>query len=134
VVEAVTVTALGSNQARWQAKLDREFPNGLVQTHDTPDAPGIPVSWVEVTGMAGLDPRVHIYAAGVDRPDWANLVITSVEEVQSSPVRLCRVTFKTGQVKLWTALRRTERLAKRIAPWRAYEQAEAHGEYMEYPA
>src|SRR5262249_50992457 len=50
------------NQARWQAKLDQMFPGGAICLWQTgEDAAPVPVAWIQVRAMEGLDPELWFY-------------------------------------------------------------------------
>jgi hypothetical protein len=121
---------------KWQRRFDKEFPHGLSLSRDygRPEASSVPVAWVRVRAMAGLDPVVTIWPPGDDRMPWSGLRLLTVTEMQTSPVRLVRVTYEGGEhAMLWTAVLRKEPLAGKLAPWRAYYQARARGESVEMP-
>jgi len=50
------------NLAKWQAKLDKMFPGGVIVTWNPTTT--VPVPWVQVEVMRGLDPSLVFYHPG----------------------------------------------------------------------
>jgi hypothetical protein len=98
--EPVRVRRLGASvpeqQRRWQDKLDRMFPAGAVCTWITAaggDTP-VPVSWLQVSGLSGLDPVLTFYHPF----GWAKTLktLTSLETVQAKPHLIATAKFSDG--------------------------------------
>lgn len=86
---------------RWQSRLDREFPRGLLATWEDDDTPYL-VPWVQVQGMRGADPIVYFTN---DSGRWFGPVaLTSYEQFQASPHRMVRVTMDgEDRAMVWCA-------------------------------
>lgn len=121
------------HSGQWQVRIDRDFPAGLVLSRDRDfqsewGYPGIPCSWVRVTSMAGLDPVVSIFPAGIDRNPWIGMQVSSYTEVQRKPAVLVKVTYAGPDAPAyWSAIDPESSLGYRVAPWRKWEQDAAEG-------
>jgi hypothetical protein len=87
--------------ARWQDKLDREFPRGMAVAFERGDVNYI-VPRVIVLHMEGLDPVVWFPVfAGSDKT-FGPLKVTAYEQIRSSP-RAVRVWLDTvRQPMVWS--------------------------------
>lgn len=123
----------GDPSAVWQKKLDRMFPFGAFWNPRYEGHP-MPVAWVWVVSMEGLDPVLNIYPGGVDRMPWMGYHLLSMDETQARPLTVTVVFADHGHPVQWTAVTRKESMAARLAPWREYYQARSRGEYAKAPA
>lgn len=73
-----------------QQTIDTDFPHGAVASWVNRDTV-YNISWIQVTGMSGLDPIVTLYVFGADRV-LEDMVVTSWETVQESPL-IIKATF-----------------------------------------
>jgi hypothetical protein len=88
--------------ARWQAKLDREFPYGLLAYFEERNHANYHVPRVVVTGMAGLDPVVWFPVYSGSHKVFGPLQVLSYEQFRSAP-RAVRVRFDTiDQTMVWS--------------------------------
>jgi hypothetical protein len=53
--------------AKWQKRLDTDFPNGAIARWERENSHPFRVSWLMVEGCVGLDPRLMLMAYGSDR-------------------------------------------------------------------
>jgi hypothetical protein len=66
--------------AKWQKKLDRDFPDGAVVSYQREDSPVYLVSRVECTTMAGLDPVLLLSPdSGQPMGPWQLVSLTETE-------------------------------------------------------
>jgi hypothetical protein len=87
---------------RWQQKLDKEFPNGLV-AHFERGTANYFIARVAVTEMAGLDPVVWLPVFSGSEKSFGPWRVLSYEQVHSTPNRAVRVTFdNNGKPMVWS--------------------------------
>lgn len=103
--------------ARWQEKVDREFPNGLVSYFE-----GGHVNYfiprVTVTSMAGLDPVVWLPVFSGSVKTFGPSRVLSYEQLRNPP-RVVRVRFENEKrAMVWSAAL-TPEAVKLMAPDRA---------------
>jgi hypothetical protein len=90
--------ASSPQQAKWQARLDAMFPGGAISTWSTGKT--VPVSWVQVAAMAGLDPLLAFYTPF----GWVKEKhLVSLETVQASPHLIAMAHFDDGSTVQLTA-------------------------------
>lgn len=98
----------GDQAVRWQRRLDRDFPRGLLASWDDIKGGAGGPRYVylcpraEVTGMQGLNPVVMLPV-----PDWDKVVqpgaVASYQPEPGVSPRLVRVTFADGRSMTWGA-------------------------------
>lgn len=112
--------------ARWQRKLDHEFPQGALAAWDDPsrpDASSYLVTRPEVTGMQGLDPVIRFPVLGPDKV-LGPLRCLSWTETQTEPVRVVGLTLE-GSRPLFLSTGLGKQQVADIAPERAELKARA---------
>lgn len=75
---------------RWQQAVDRQFPHGAVASWVGRDTV-YDISWIQVTGLSGLDPILKLYVFGADRV-LDDMVCLSWVVQQESPL-IIEATF-----------------------------------------
>jgi hypothetical protein len=112
--------------ARWQEKLDREFPSGLVSYFE-PGKVNYFVSRVIVVRMAGLDPVVWLPVFSGSVKTFGPAQVLSYEQFRNSP-RAVRVRFDNEKRPMvWSAALPPEAV-RLMAPDRAqFIEAAPHG-------
>lgn len=116
---------MADQAARWQQKLDRDYPAGCVMSWPGDEQTIYQVPWVQVTGTAGLDPVVTWLVFGVDKRFGPARLLDS-RPLQESPVLVTRVTLEdfSGPM-LWSAVPPDSPLARMLASERARMVAQA---------
>lgn len=113
---------------RWQALLDREFPDGIIATWaGDEDSPVYQIPRATVTGTSGLDPQVWL-------PDWGPadktlgpLRILHFSVTQRNPCVVASVVPDNAPKMEWSS-GVSPLLAKRMAPMRQlYVRLSPHG-------
>lgn len=86
-------------QAKWQKHLDAMFPGGAICTWDTDKT--VPVSWIRVVGLSGLDPVLAFYHPFGWVKDAKTLV--SLQTTQTEPHLIALAKFTDGSTAQLTA-------------------------------
>lgn len=136
----VSVTPINTQTAKWQARFDSDFPEGLTFTwadSANPDGYGsgrvvVAIPWPQVVEMAGLDDPVVVLRQFGESRAWC-LRVLSYEELRTKPVRLVRVTVDNVEhPMLWSGLvgglgQRMARQRKRLIESHNMRLAEREG-------
>lgn len=91
-----------SQVARWQEKIDREFPNGMVAAF-VPGTGNYLIPRVTVVRMAGLDPVVWFPVFSESVKTFGPVQVLSYEQIRSSPHRAVKVKFDNMETMVWSA-------------------------------
>lgn len=105
---------------RWQKRLDAWFPRGAVATW-IQTAKTVPVAWIHVSGMEGLDPVLSFYHPF----GWTKVkTLASTHIIRSKPHLIVQASFTDGStVQLTAAV--PDGLARDLAIARAQAQGQA---------
>lgn len=109
---------------RWQRRVDREFPRGLIMRWTGQDEPVYQVPWLQVTGAAGLDPVVTWLVHGVAKR-FGPARVLSYAEVQREPCLVVRVALEGVDLSMDWSAGVSDSLAAQMAADRAQAQADA---------
>ena len=116
-------------QQSWQRKLDALFKQGAIATWMRgPDGDNTrySVSWVEVTGVLGLDPVLRLYVFGSDRV-LSGLVLSAWEVLRARPHFIAKATFAGEPHPMMLTAAIPPQLATLMAPDRKAHQDFAQG-------
>lgn len=92
--------------ARWQARLDEAFPDGVIIASTEVHKHAFPIPRPEVVAMHGINPVVFLNCPGYGRTFTHEIV--GWDTVQESPCHLVRVTIRVDQqpqqeTELWSS-------------------------------
>jgi len=103
-------------QESWQRKIDSSFPSGAIATwaHGSTDANvTYRVSYIRVSGTAGLDPVLSLYVYGSERV-VAGLVLANWEVLRAKPHLIVKATIEGQRSPLILSAKVPDELKPRL--------------------
>lgn len=125
-------------KAQWQARLDREFPQGAVGSWVRPPNPAshpaiYNIPYIEVLAMAGLDPVLIMTVYGTGSKILGPWRVISYETLAEEPFTARRLTFAGTRDRLVLVDAVGDQMAAMMAQDRAEQKAHPHLD-SEWPA